>query len=125
MIASVLGSDEFIQSNGALSKDDFVKLLYRQILRREASIADIAYQVAHITDTQSRITMVNSFLSSEEFRLGTGPQVTAFLLYATLLLRDASPAELNLRAEQIKAGTPLRIIVEDFINSSEFQSLFK
>ena len=67
--------------------------------------------------------MAAAFLNSSEFQAGTGPRLTSFLLYALLLLRDPTLTELNLRVTQLQAGTLVRDIVQEILNSPEFTAL--
>jgi hypothetical protein len=70
-----------------------VTLLYRHILLREPSNSEIDFQAAALARGTTRVQLAANFLDSLEFRNGTGPRLTAFLLYATLLQRDPTPVE--------------------------------
>ena len=83
------------------------------------------YQAGALTGGTSRPQLASNFLNSTEFRIGTGPRLTAFLLYATLLQRGPSEQELLFRAAQIQSGVPVRTLVEEFINSAEFAKLLQ
>jgi hypothetical protein len=51
--------------------------------------------------------------------------MSAFLLYSCLLQRDATVAELNLRAMQIQQGTPYLQLISEFVASAEFNALLQ
>jgi hypothetical protein len=108
---------------GNLDNAAFVRFLYRYILLREATQAEVNFQVVQLVGGGSRIVLARAFLNSPEFRNGTGPRLTSFLLYSTLLLREASAGEKTARLAQISSGTALRNIVAEIVTSAEFLSL--
>jgi hypothetical protein len=107
-----LNSAEFNMKNPGISDAEFVKLLYRQVLGREATPDEVAFQVANL---KSRTALAAGFLMSDEYKIRVGPRLTGFLLHAVLYQRDPSPAELNLRAGQIAAGVPLTAIITEML----------
>lgn len=119
LVANFLGSQEFQLKYGALSDADYVRLLYRNVLGREGSDAEVANQLAALP-ALGRIGMALNFLNSTEFRTRVDSRLTAFLLYATLLGRGPTPAELENRRVQIQSGVPVRQLVQEFIASAEF-----
>lgn len=100
-----------------------MRLLYRHILLREASDAEVAFQSNALTAGTTRTQLATNFLNTVEFRNGTGPRLTAFLLYSTLLLRDASAGDLAARVGQLQAGMPVQTLVSEFLNTPEFNTL--
>jgi hypothetical protein len=54
-----------------------------------------------------------------------GPRLTAFLLYAVLLSRDGSPAELASLEAQLKAGVPLLTVVDALLATPEFAKVLE
>jgi hypothetical protein len=125
LVTNFLGADEYRLKFGTPDKIEFTKLLYRNILLREPSPSETSFQATQITDTQSRSPLATAFLNAPEFRLGAGPRLTAFLLYATLLMRDPTPAERNLRMKEIVAKKPLKAIVEEIIASQDFVAVLR
>jgi hypothetical protein len=119
-VANFVNSQEFGLRFGSPTADEFVRLMYRNILLREPSDAEVAFQVAALTGGLTRVKLAQNFLDSTEFRLGTGPRLTAFLLHAVLLGRDAAPAELTFRISQLQGGVPLRTLVDQFVSGGEF-----
>jgi hypothetical protein len=115
-------SAEFVEKHGELTNEEFVKLLYRQVLLREPSATEVAFQIAALQtgSLARRVAMAQSFLNAEEFRRGVGPRLTAFLLYATLHQRGSTQTELLQRIFQITAGTSIQTLVEEILGSSEF-----
>ncbi len=116
LVYNFLQSDEFVLRNGPLDLPSLVRLLYRQILLREPGAAEVDFQVTAIeTARQDRVTLARAFLTSAEFRLGTGPRLTAFLAYAALLQREPTLQEM-----QSAQNKSLSQLIADLLASTEF-----
>ena len=123
VVTNFIGSDEWKLKFGSPNDADYVKLLYRYVLLREASPNEVMGQVNAINaGIVNRTTMANAFLNSGEFRNGTGPRLISFLLYATLLQREASADEKNALAAQVPI-TPLLTLINNFLNSPAFTAV--
>ncbi len=123
LVRNFITSQEYSLKFGSPGNEAFVTLLYQKILGRTPTLAEVAFQAAQLTDLESRVTMATNFLNSNEFRIGTDRRLTAFLLYATLLLRDPTPAEFDLRKSQIGSGVPLIDLIQSVVSSAEFQTV--
>jgi hypothetical protein len=123
LAANFINSAEWKLAFGTPSNVEFVKLLYRYILQREASQSEVDLQVGALTGPNARVNLAVAFLNTQEFRLGTGPRLTSFLLYATLLLRDGTVVERNGIHSRLAQNDALKDIVADIVNSSEFNSV--
>lgn len=120
LVGEFLGSPEYALRFGTPDNPAFVRLLYRHVLLREATQAEVDFQVSALTSSNTRAQMAAAFLNSGEFRAGTGPRLTAFLLYATLLFRDASSAEFEAARSQTAAGASLLNLIPPIMEGSEF-----
>jgi hypothetical protein len=125
LVQNFITSQEYVLKFGNPDPAAYVRLLYQYILLRPASQAEVDFQVTALAaaGANGRVVLARNFLNSGEFRNGTGPRLTAFLLYATLLLRDGAPGERQTLAAQISAGTPLLNLYNGFVNSGEFNAL--
>ncbi len=110
---------------GTPNNQEFVRLLYRYVLLREASQHEVDLQVGALTGGVTRVQLATAFLNTAEFRQGTGARLTAFLLYALLLQRDPTETEMNSRIAQLSGGTPIANIVQEIVASSEFGTLLQ
>ena len=119
LVGNFLNSDEYRSKFGTPSNAEFVRLLYRYILLREAGQAEIDFQSGALRSI-SRPQLASNFLNSTEFRIGVGPRLTAFLLYATLLSRGPSTTELTTIETQLKAGVSTRALADSILSSTEF-----
>ncbi|MBC8168050.1 MAG: DUF4214 domain-containing protein [Bryobacteraceae bacterium] len=124
-VDNFLSSPEFLLKYGSLLNDDFVRLLYRNVLLREPAQSEVNYQSTALSFGTLRVTLAAAFLNSTEFRIGRGPRLSAFLLYAVLLMRDPSAFDLTFRAQQVQSGVALNNLIYEFISGPEFLSLFQ
>jgi hypothetical protein len=70
--------------------------------------------------------MACNFLNTPEFRQGTDARLTAFLLYATLLLRDSSQQERTDLKNVLEANpSSLDALLNIFANSPEISILLQ
>jgi hypothetical protein len=122
LIANFIDSPEFRITYGNLSDPAFIALLYRNILRREGTPSEIAFQ-ANALRSAGRPEMARRFLTSSEFRSNSGSRMLAFLMFATLLQRGPAPAELAERITQIEATGSAQSVIEAFLGSTEFALL--
>ena len=125
LVEAFLGSAEYSLKYPGQSSPDFIRMLYRQVLVREPTQAEVDFHVGTMAAGLTRVKVARNFLNSPEFRIGVGPRLTANLLYFTLLHRDSSVMERNLQIQAITGGVPLSSIVAAFIGSSELQALFQ
>jgi hypothetical protein len=124
-VSNFINAKEYSIKFGLPDKVQFVRLLYKNVLFRQPSPAELDFQVTHLGDFTYRPAFASTFLNTPEFRQGTGPRLTAFLLYATVLLRAPTPAEHNLRASEIAANRPVKAIVQEILASPEFASILR
>jgi hypothetical protein len=124
LVTNFLNSAEFSNKFGTQTNEQFVRHLYQYILNRAPSASEVQTQVNALIGGATRPQLATGFLNSPEFRSGKGAQLTAFILYATLLSRDPSPVELPNRIQQIQNATnptaTVRTLVQEIMNSPEF-----
>ena len=120
LVTNFLSAAEYSLKFGNPSGPEFVRLLYRLVLLRGASDAEVAFQTAALTSGISRAQLASNFLNSAEFRIGTGPRLTAFLLYALILQRDATETEFDTLFNQVSSGAPIQTLAETLLNTPEF-----
>jgi hypothetical protein len=127
LVTNFLGSPEYAARFGNPTDTQFVELLYTYVLLRPGSPAEIAFQASQLQPTGplTRTQLAMNFLNSTEFRQGTGARLTAFLLYATMLLRDPTPAEMSLRMSQLSGATQdtIKALLGEIIATPEFRAV--
>jgi hypothetical protein len=125
LVANFLNGAEFVARNGSLSNADLVRLLYRQILGREASSAEVTWREGLLNSGMSRVAFARDLLNSAEFRIGKNARLLAFLFYATLLNRGPGTAEYVMGRDQIAANpseATVMAILAELVNLSEFNA---
>jgi hypothetical protein len=126
LVSNFINSAEFNLKFGVLTNAAFIRLLYTNILLREAGQNEVdAWLNVMSNPANTRTIVARTFLNSSEFRQGTGPRLLAFLLYATLLLRDGAPAERAPIVAQLANPAQLQPLIAFFANSSELNSLLE
>jgi hypothetical protein len=126
LVSNFLGSKEFMDTFGVLTESDFIRLMYRNILLREASQKEVDNRLVELaTPPNSRMTLARNILNSTEFTKGSGPRLLAFLLYATLLLRDGTSTERATLAAQLADPAQLPPLINFFANSAEINALLQ
>jgi hypothetical protein len=126
LVSNFLNSAEFSLKFGVLTNPDFVRLMYKNILLREPAQHEVDNWVGVLSNPANTRTIVaRSFLNSPEFAKGTGPRLLAFLLYATLLLRDGNAAERGPIEAQLADPDQLPALIASFANGAEIDSLLQ
>lgn len=69
LVTNFLGAAEYSLKFGSPTLSEFVRLLYRYVLLREASEAEVTFQAAN---GGTRLQLATNFLQSAEFRTGRG-----------------------------------------------------
>lgn len=127
LVNNFLTSSEYSLRFGSPTPQQFVQYLYQYVLLRTGSAAEINGQVNQLQPNGplTRAGLAINFLNSTEFRQGTGPRLTAFLLYATLLLREPSAAEKAVRIPELTGASQAKIkqIAAGIIQSGEFKAV--
>lgn len=127
LVNNFLSGAEYALRFGTPDNREFVRLLYRYVLLREGTTGEVDFQSSQLqpTGNATRADLAINFLTSNEFRQGTGPRLTAFLLYATLLLRDPSAAEIQSRIVELTGATQdtIKQVIAGIIQSGEFRGV--
>jgi hypothetical protein len=126
LVSNFLNSAEFDLKFGALTNAQFIALMYENILLRPAGQSEInAWLDVMSNPANTRTVIARSFLRSREFEQGTGPRLLAFLLYSTLLLRDGTQSERSALETQLANPAQLPVLIDQFANGSEINTLLQ
>jgi hypothetical protein len=124
LVSNFLAAAEYKLAYGEPDDAGFVRLLYRYVLLREAAPPEVDGQVGALK-TLTRVQLANNFLNSNEFRNGTGPRLTAFVLYSCTLLRGPNEPERNSTIAELQSGATSRSIIARLIASAEFSEILR
>jgi hypothetical protein len=125
LVTNFLNSTEYQMKYGTPTDDQFVLLLYQNLLRRTPTAAEEAAQLALLSSGTSRTQVAMSLLTGTEFQADSGPELTAFLQYACLLVRDAEQWERDYWANLMSTTMTVSQVFYDFINSAEMGILLQ
>ncbi len=121
LVSNFLSSPEYSLRFGNPDNAGYVRLLYRYVLLREATNDEVAFQAGALANGgTNRVTMAVNFLNSQEFRIGTGPRLTAFLLTAGLFGRDPLGGERQRLLDQLGAGFSTQDLISFILATPEF-----
>jgi uncharacterized repeat protein (TIGR02543 family) len=125
LVSNFLSAAEYKLAYGEPDDVGFVRLLYRYVLLREASQPEVNVQAGALQAGLTRVQLATNFLNSGEFRTGTGPRLTAFVLYACTLLRDPTTAERDSIISDLQASVPIRTVIAGLLAKAEFAALLQ
>jgi len=77
---------------------------------------DVTFQSGALATGITRVQLSSNFLNSQEFRISTGPRLTAFLLSACLLQRDPTAVERASLISQVSGGAAVRDLINTIVN---------
>jgi hypothetical protein len=120
-----LSSPEYLaQFPNTLSNTAFVTSLYQKLLGRAPEPAGLAYWNFLLNFGVPRSLVLNGFITSPEYDARVSHQVTANLLYMTLLQRSGEPAGISFWTTVLNFGVPMNSVMGSFINSPEYLARF-
>jgi hypothetical protein len=125
IVKNFIDSAEWGGKFGNPSVRQFIEQLYRYVLLRTPAQSEVDWHAANIASGQKREDLASNFLNSGEFRIGTGPRLTAFLLYATILSRAPTTQEFTQRVAELTAKRPVKAIIEEILAGSEMTDLLR
>ena len=121
-------SAEFKDRYGNLSNVDFVRLVYRNVLQREADAAGLDYWTQRLAGRDSRGRVMVGFSESPEFVAGTRDRLYEHdangpigRLYWAYFLR---PVDFDGLQHWLATGLPPKRISEAFANTPEFRDRY-
>jgi hypothetical protein len=123
LAGNFLGSLEYQMKYGTPTDDQYVLLLYANVLRRTPTPAEKAAQLALLSSGTTRTQLAMNFLNGAEFRANSGPRLTAFLQYACMLVRDAEQWERDYWSNLMSTTMTVPQVFYYFVYSDEMKIL--
>lgn len=118
-------SDEFKQRYGSLTNEQFVTLIYRNILNREPDPVGFEFWVNELNSgRRSAGQVMADFSESPENKLKTRGLAQVYALYANMLKRDVDPVVLAEWVPRVNAGESLRPLIEQLLAKPEYRARF-
>lgn len=129
--AAFAGSNEFVNGYGHLSNEQFVDLVYQNVLGRAADAAGRSYWSTQLAGGVSRGRVMTGFSESSEFVVQTGTtpprSVTdneVYRLYVAFFLRFPDGDGWGYWSGVRRGGASLEAIANEFVGSTEFVTTY-
>ena len=115
---------EFQNTYGNLTNDQFVNLVYQNVLGRAPDQAGHDFWLGQLNSGLSRTDMMLGFINSTEFSTNVRARAFANLLYMGFLRRSAEPSGLAFWTATLADPTQLGNAINAFITSPEYVARF-
>lgn len=123
--SSFAGSAEFIGTYGTLSDRDFVNLVYRNVLGRNADRAGLDYWVGQLaTRRLDRGGVMIGFSESAEYKAATWAWNDVVQVYLGMLRRAPDAQALDYWGGRLLNGMPLTEFATSVLASAEYRARF-
>ena len=118
-------SPEFTNTYGALNNDQYINLVYQNVLGRAPDPDGYTFYLTHLNNgTLTKGEMMIGFSESPEFQALTSNEAFVVGVYVGMLKRTPEPAGLDFYLDLLESGTPRSAIIPGFYNSPEYRSRF-
>ena len=117
---------EFLGRYGNVRDDQFIDLVYRNVLRREPDAVGKAYWMAQLTTRQvDRGGMMVNFTESPEFRSDSATWASVVEVYVGMLRRAPDNGSLDYWRRELSNGRSLGDLTSTVFGSAEYQNRFQ
>lgn len=118
-------SNEFRQRYGALNNEQFVTLIYNNILNRAPDSTGLSFWLSELTDgRRSRGQVMADFSESPENKLKTKGWVQVVTAYTRMLQQEGDEATLAQWVPVANAGGSLQPLIEQLMARAEYRARF-
>ena len=118
-------SPEFTNRYGALSNDQYINLVYQNVLGRAPDPGGYDFYKTRLdSGVLTKGQMMIGFSESAEFQQITSNEVFVVSVYTGLLRRTPEPGGLDFYVDLLDSGTPRSDILPGFLNSPEYRARF-
>lgn len=118
---SFAGSSEFSRKYGSLTNDEFVRLIYEDVLERPGDEGGIAFWAGQIdSGRRSRGAVMVGFSESSEYQRKQAENTDVAVAYAFLLGRMPTAGETSTWTSRQRAGTPQAFLASELLDSSAY-----
>ena len=118
-------SPEFTTRYGALTNDQYIHLVYQNVLGRAPDPGGYDFYKTRLdSGALTKGQMMIGFSESPEFQQITAHEVFTVSVYVGLLQRTPEPAGLDFYVDLLDSGTPRSAIIPGFFNSPEYHGRF-
>ena len=116
-------SAEFVGTYGNLNNNQFVSLVYQNVLGRAPDTAGLTYWVGQLA-TISRGAMMAQFSESPEYAALIRNKVYVTMMYSAMLRRAPDQGGFDFWVGQLNGGQTGQGLVNSFLNAAEYRGRF-
>ena len=118
------GSQEFVDRYGALNNDQFVDLVYQNVLGRPADAGGKAFWLGQLNGGTTRGSMMIGFSESTEYKGTIYNSVYVTMMYVGMLKRSPDQGGFDFWKGFITAGNSGQTLINGFLSSQEYYKRF-
>lgn len=119
---SFAASSEFTSTYGSLSDDQFVALVYQNVLGRDPDAGGLSYWLAELAGGMTRGGMMTGFSESAEYKELIGNEVQVTMMYISMLRRAPDQGGFDYWVNDMNAGASILDLINGFLCSDEYCS---
>ena len=117
-------SPEFTSRYGALTNDQFVDLVYQNVLDRPADASGKAFWLGQLNGGMSRGTMMTGFSESAEFKAAIYSETYVTMMYVGMLKREPDSGGFTFWVNYLNGGNSGQALINGFLVSQEYHNRF-
>ena len=117
-------SAEFTSRYGALTNDQFVDLVYQNVLGRPADAGGKTFWIGQLNAGMSRGTMMIGFSESAEYQAAIFNSVYVTMMYVGMLHRSPDPGGFSFWTGYMNAGNAGIALINGFVGATEYRNRF-
>ncbi|MFH0729804.1 MAG: DUF4214 domain-containing protein [Pseudomonadota bacterium] len=121
---SFSSSEEFIGTYGSLTDDQFVILVYHNVLGRSPDAAGKDYWLSQLSDGMTRGDMMIGFSESDEYKSISYNKVQVVMIYCSMLRRAPDRSGFDYWVTASASGSCVLDLIYGFLNSDEYVNRF-
>ena len=119
-------SQEFQQRYGSLNNQQFVELIYQNILGRLGEASGVAYWTGELdSERQTRGQVMLGFSESPEYKQTSSNEVYVTMMYIGMLRRSPEEGGFNFWVNYLDSGNSGLALINGFLSSAEYANRFQ
>ena len=118
------GSQEFVDRYGALANDQFVDLVYQNVLNRAPDAGGRAYWLGQLSGGMSRGEMMTGLSESAEFQRNILAETYVTMMYVGMLRRAPDSNGFSFWVNYLESGNSGQALINGFLVTPEYRNRF-
>ena len=118
------GSAEFVSRYGTLTNNQFVDLVYQNVLNRPADTSGKTFWLGQLNGGMTRGEMMTGFSESAEFQANIYSETYVTMMYVGMLKRAPDTGGFNYWVGYLDQGNSGQALINGFLGAAEYRSRF-